>query len=191
MHHHFKSRWVPLNVNIERCLFDYRKSLSQPLLAYYIDMRVSVYASVFSISNVGLYALWCAIRCVYSGWCVWSWGTGCVHSCIDAITPSSAYLTAQTFFFLLPTPFPPSLCLCASSSATFYCHFFYRLFAFLHSPFLVVLSYTCSLSLSQFLLSHPLANFHSGSILCVLGIQQLQFLDKHPFRRIIPVVLTM
>lgn len=33
--------------------------------------------------------------------------------------------------------------------------------------------------------------FCFGSILCVLGIQQLQFLDKHPVSRIIPVVLTM
>lgn len=94
-----------------------------------------------------------------------------MHSCIDVITLSSAYLTAQTFQ-------PPSLHLSV-------CDPFIPI-----SLLLKRYMFVCVLCL-HLLHLHTFTDFHSGSILCVLGIQQLQFLDKHPVSRIILVVLTM
>lgn len=140
----------------------------------------SVYASVFSVSNVGLCALWCAIRCVCSGRCAWSSGTGCVHSCIDAITLSSAYLTAQTFFFLLPTPFAPSLSLSACFPFPFLLPFtvvssyFTLTLAFLYSPFLSCLTLPPSLSLLLCFLT-PLLSFSLGQYCVCWGFSGCSF----------------
>ena len=100
----------------------------------------------------------------------------------------------STDLLLLPSSNPHFLrlslspSLSASSSAAWLTSSYFLL-TFLFSLFTFLGRLTLSPSLS--LLSHPLAIFLSGSILCVLGIQRLPFLDKHPVSRIIPVVLTM
>lgn len=142
----------------------------------------SVYESVSSVTNVGLLALWCTIYVCSSrgvflrdGLCpIWNWchhGLICIPDSMDLL-PSFSSLSSiwlnvfppMQYLTVITFLFPGDLKII---------HLFYLI-----PPPILNLWFQCLVVLSR-------------SILCVFGIQHLQFLDKHPVRRIIPVVVTM
>lgn len=142
----------------------------------------SVYESVSSVTNVGLLALWCTIYvCSSLGvflrdrLCpIWNWchhGLICIPDSMDLL-PSFSSLSSIWLNVFPPMQYLTVITFLYPGGFKDYSSFY------LTSLPILNLWFQCLVVLSR-------------SILCVFGIQHLQFLDKHPVKRIIPVVVTM